>query len=150
MRSCCHHAHILQVDAKSKERQHQEIWLELGAASGNIFYLPPHPFDYEYASGLAPLTLRSYEVISHLMYENGKLKSHVSLLYSDYCALLGVKPKSERVGMEREMAAMHAPLVASGYLAGVDTSALTRHKKGWVVRFTVGEVARELFRSYSR
>jgi len=81
---------------------------------------PWRPLDYGYLKQLRPTAQRFYELLSLKMFaalKNGHPRARVR--YSEYCRYAAQKRQPDKRRMQIQMAPIHRPHLASGYLAAV-------------------------------
>jgi len=110
------------------------------------------PLDYRYLRSLSPAAQRFYELVSPKIFatiKNGHRSAWIR--YSDFCLLAVQRRQETRRRMQIQMAAVHRPHLASGYLAGV--SWLTeRGEDGsldWTIHYDPGPRARAEFEAFN-
>lgn len=110
------------------------------------------PLDFEYLRSLAPAAQRFYELVSPRMFaaiKNGYPTAWFR--YSDFCLLAVQRRHPTRRRMQIQMASVHRPHLASGYVADV----AYRHASSpdglldWVIHYVPGSRARAEFDTFN-
>lgn len=155
--ACLPHYGVM-VTWLSAERR--AVWLELaGLLTDKFVLVAPQPFDYDFARTLPAPTLRCYEVLSdeaHRAHSAGEGQGEVRMPYRDYCLLISARRHDARAEAEASLQALHAPLVARGYLRAIELVAAAaavgesgRGRRRWDVRFVLGERAADEARLFA-
>ena len=111
------------------------------------------PLDYDYLKSLSPAAQRFYEMLSYQMYASIKNdRPRAKLLYSEFCTYA---PQTRYVDWEharKQMAKIHRPHKASGYIAKIDYEQTTDGdgQPDWVMLYQPGMKARAEYRTFTR
>lgn len=110
------------------------------------------PLDFEYLCGLAPAAQRFYELVSPRVFAAIKNGFQTAWFrYSDFCLLAVQRRLPTRRRMQIQMAAVHRPHLASGYVADV-TYRQAPSPDGlldWVIHYVPGSRARAEFHTFN-
>lgn len=98
-----------------------QIWIRFDELHiQSLDFLPPRPFDYEYAKSLAPASLRAYEVLSYAIFEAAKEdKYQVVMPYLDFCVFTAQPRHVAYEDATQQMQCLLAPLLESRHLASI-------------------------------
>jgi hypothetical protein len=112
----------------------------------------PRPLDFRYLRSLPPTAQRFYEIVSTKIFAaitNGYPSAWIR--YSDFCLLAAQRRLETRRRMQIQMAAVHRPHVASGYLAGVSwrPERTADGAPDWTIHYVPGPRAHAEFEAFN-
>jgi hypothetical protein len=111
------------------------------------------PLDYSYLKSLPPAPQRFYELISYQMYAALKYdRDRAKLVYSDFCAHAPQTRYTEWENVRTQMAKVHRPHRASGYIAKIDFHETTDAEghPDWIMLYQPGPKARAEFKAFTK
>jgi hypothetical protein len=110
------------------------------------------PLDFEYLRSLPPAAQRFYEIVSPGMFAAIK-NAHPTawLRYSDFCLLAVQRRQATRRRMQIQMAAVHRPHLASGYVAEIAyrPASTSDGVLDWIVHYVPGSRARAEYATFN-
>lgn len=111
------------------------------------------PLDYDYLKDLPPAPQRFYEILSYKMYATlHRDLARAKLTYSDFCSHA---PQTRHLEWDRvriQMAKVHRPHLASGYIAKVDYQSTVDAdgQPDWIMLYLPGPKARAEYRTFTK
>lgn len=113
---------------------------------------PTRPLDYEYLKGLSAAPQRFYELLSYAMFAALR-RGHgrARLVYSEFCAHAPQVRYFDSNRVHKQMARVHAPHLASGYIRDAQFEATTdgRMRPDWVLHYTPGPRAEAEYAAFA-
>lgn len=111
------------------------------------------PLDYDYLKSLPPASQRFYELLSFQMYAAIKNdRPRAKLLYSELCTYAPLVRQTDWNVVRPQLARIHAPHKASGYINRVDFQDTVDHdgKPDWIMLYQPGPKARAEYRAFTK
>jgi hypothetical protein len=111
------------------------------------------PLDYDYLKSLSPAPQRFYELISYQMYATIKNdRPRAKLIYSQFCTYAPQTRQFDWEHARKQMAKVHRPHKASGYIADIDYEQTTDAdgQPDWIMFYKPGPKARAEYRAFAK
>ena len=110
------------------------------------------PLDFAYLRQLTPAAQRFYELVSPKIFAAiTNSRASAWMRYSDLCALAVLARQTTRRRMQIQMAAIHRPHLASGYVSAVGyrPAPSDGDLPDWIIEYTPGPRARAEFEAFN-